>query len=269
MIDCNLALSYNPTPDMATTNFSRLKEDRLFNESEKILKMNGRYSPFIYRGNYRLSSNYIKNTSNCLILDFDDGLTVDEFKERANFAYAIGTTKSNNIEKNGVISERFRVIIPTETAINLDSREFSDLMEEIFLIFPEADRACKDTARAYSGYPGAEVHIQTGEYFDWEPYYKRAVKRRELKDWQRSERAKAVEVKYEGEGDVKKAMASKFRKIYTSGNRNNAVANIILWAKNEQLPYHEIRELIDSLVQESGDPLNDRELSQIYKYHLR
>ncbi len=269
MIDCNLVLSYNPTPDMATTEFVRRDIDALFENAGEILRMKGRYSPFIYAGNYRSGDNYIPNMSNCIILDFDDGLTIAEFEERADFAYAIGTTKSHKKEKNGHVCERFRVIIPTETAISLNSIDLSAMMTEVFRIFPEADTACKDTARAYSGYEGADVIIRHGEYFRWEPFFERVEKRRVHIEWQKKEKQKQFEKKEFTEDDTKKAMESRFKKIYTSGNRNNATADIILWAKNEKMPHHEIEELVTRLVNMSGDPLDDRELAQMFKYHLR
>ena len=269
MIDCNLTLSYCDSPKMATVNFRRLENDVMFEDVEKVLRSSGRYSPFIFTGDYRSSDNYIKCFSNCIVLDFDDGYTMEEFKESADFAYAIGTTKSHNKEKNGIVCDRFRVIIPTLTAIDLDQIGVSALMTEIFNIYPMADTSCKDSARAYAGYQESDVYIHYGKYFDWEPLYKKYLDRIEvIRRWQEKERAK-VEQREFTEDDIKSAMKSRFERLYTIGNRNNTVADIVLWAKKEGFTQSDTEELIVNLVLMSGDPLPDKEVLQILKYHFR
>ncbi len=268
MTDCNLIMSYCKSSGMATTDFKRADEDYYFEDVADVLGMDGRYSNFIFNGDYRLSDNYQKNVSNCIILDFDDGFIREEFAKRSSFAYATGTTKSHNKDKNGFTCERFRVIIPTETAVDLDQVGFSRLMQEIFMEYPEADTSCKDTARAYSGYVGADVDIHYGEYFDWEPYYNKSVKREELRQWQNRQRLKPMDYEFT-QDDTFKAMRSKFSKIYTAGNRNSAMADIILWCKKENIDYSTIENFVSELVLSSSDPLDDREMNQMFKYHLR
>ncbi len=266
MFDCNIVLSFNPTKEMNTTEFKRRSSDYMFDELESVLKMGGRYSSFIFKNDYRSSDNYINNMSNCIILDFDDGITIDEFKKSANFAYAIGTTKSHNIEKNGVICERFRVIIPTETAISLNSEDYSNMMSELFLEYTEADKACKDTARAYSGFTGAEVQIKRGDYFCWENYFKSYLDKKEImRRWQQKERERAVK-NFENE-DTKidwyreNWLNDKMRSIlkidekFTSGNRNNSLYSYARFFKD--------LELVDSEIVEAIEWINNMELHEI------
>ncbi len=268
MSECNLTMSYCKSNGMATTDFKRADEDYYFEDVADVLGMDGRYSNFIFNGDYRLSDNYQKNVSNCIVLDFDDGFTREEFAKRSSFAYATGTTKSHNKDKNGLTCERFRVIIPTETAVDLEQVGFSRLMKEIFMEYPEADTSCKDTARAYSGYVNTEVDIHYGEYFDWEPYFDKSEKREELRRWQNAEKAKTADYEFTKD-DTFKAMESRFKSIYTSGNRNNAVADIVLWCKKENIDYSTIETFVTNLVDTSGNPLDNKELSQIFKYHFR
>lgn len=273
MCDLNLTLSFNPTADMNTTEFKRLKSDYLFDDVAKVLKMDGRYSPFIFNNNYRKSDNYIKNISNCIVLDFDDGYTRDDFKSVLDgIAYATGTTKSHMISKNGLTCERFRVIIPTLTAIDLTSEEYSDMMREIFEVFPQADTACKDTARAYSGHHASEVTINHGGLFNWIPYYEKSIKRKELRRWQMREREKP---QFENNGtkadwyrenwlsDMMRSALGVDDKFVT-GNRNNAlysfarylkdiqltdieIVEAIEWINNGELPEHEIKLIMKGL----------------------
>ena len=270
MCDVNLTLSFNPMSDMNTTEFIRRSPDYNFEEADKVLRMSGRYSPFVFQNNYRNGENYIRNMSNCIILDFDDGFTMEEFKQSADFAYAIGTTKSHMIEKNGIVCERFRVIIPTETAISLTNEEHSDLMCEMFILYPNSDKSCKDAARAYSGYPNAEVEIVQGELFNWEETYDKAKKRKQLKIWQRQQREKPQVL-----GDGTKAdwyrenwLSDKMRlKLgvddkFISGNRNNAIYSFSRYMKDIELTDNEIVDAIDWI---NNGELGDHEIKQVLR----
>lgn len=271
MCDLNMTLSFNPTSDMNTTEFKRLGTDYYFEDMAKVLKMDGRYSPFIFRNDYRKSDNYMRNVSNCIVLDFDDGFTREEFKEMMDgFAYATGTTKSHMKEKNGVTCERFRVIIPTETAINLNSEEYSDMMREIFEVFPQADTSCKDTARAYSGYRGAEVEIFNGVLFDYEQYHDKATKRKQLREWQRQQKQKP-----EMQNDGTKAdwyrknwltdtMRDKLGvdEKFISGNRNTAIYTIARYLKEIELTDNEICDAVEWV--NSGE-LVESEIKQVLR----
>lgn len=271
MCSLNLTLSFNPTADMNTTDFKKMEKDYLFQESEKVLTMDGRYSPFIFNNDYRKSDNYLQNVSNCIVLDFDDGFTREEFKSMMDgFMFSIGTTKSHMKDKNGLVCERFRVIIPTETAINLNSEEYSNMMREIFEVFTQADTACKDTARAYSGFGGAEVEIYQGELFDWIPYHEKALKRKELRKWQIQQREKP-QVENNGTkadwyrenwlSDVMRAALGVDEK-FVSGNRNNAIYSIARYLKEIELTDNEICNAIDWV---NNGELGDFEIKQVLR----
>ena len=268
----NITMSYCNSAEMNTTNFKRREEDYDFLEIDKALKMNGRYSPFIFKNDYRKSDNCISNVSNCIVLDFDENFTREQFKQTANFAYAIGTTKSHNKEKNGIVCERFRVIIPTETAIYLKSEEFQDLMLAVFRIYPHADTACKDTARAYSGYANAEVEIVMGELFDWEKIYHEYIEEKEvLKRWQSKEQRLKPEVKYDGtkaDWYRKNWLNDTMRKSlkvddkFMPGNRNNAIYTISRYLKDIGLTGSEIQEAVEWV---NNGELPDKEIKQVLK----
>ena len=89
----NMTLSYNPTNKMATTDFNRFARDYSFDDMGIVLKMDGRYSPFIFNNNYRKSENYIQNISNCIILDFDDGEDYTIIKLMGSLSLVYGTSR--------------------------------------------------------------------------------------------------------------------------------------------------------------------------------
>ncbi|WP_201353839.1 hypothetical protein [Hydrogenimonas urashimensis] len=241
----------------------------MFDDFVRVLKMRGRYSPFWFMGDYRKGENRIADSTNAIVLDFDDGMSIEEFKKRIypNAAF-IGTTKSHRKEKNGKVCDRFRAIVPLLTAMDIPNDEYSMTMEEIYRHFPGVDTGCKDAARAYAGNPEAQTEFLYGEFFDWEPFLERAKQRIELARWAQEQKHKALSAK-ERDGDIFKAMKARFNRIYETGNRNNAVADIILWGKKEGVDYGTIERFVTDLVHSSGDPLPDRELRQLFKYHFR
>ena len=73
------------------------------------------YSPFVFKDNYRKAEN--STPTNLIIYDIDEGLTLDKAVTLcADFKSLIVTTKSHQVEKNGVVCDRFRVIIPLDEA---------------------------------------------------------------------------------------------------------------------------------------------------------
>jgi hypothetical protein len=101
-----------------------------------------------------------------IILDIDDGQTLEEgietFKE---FKSLIVTTKSHQVDKKGLIADRYRVILPLNQSI-IDMEYYSKLMR-CLTRFYKADIACSDPARYYSPNPKQEVYYSASEeYFD-------------------------------------------------------------------------------------------------------
>jgi hypothetical protein len=104
-------------------------------------------------GMHRLNSNL--KSMELLVLDIDDGCSIAE----ASFIFGkyqafIATTRSHLKEKNGVVAERFRVVIPLAEAIH-DDATFKATWHQARELCPAIDRACKDAARFY--FASAEV----------------------------------------------------------------------------------------------------------------
>ena len=133
---------------------------------ENVLKSNGRYSPFIYNENYRKESNTILNKTNCIMLDFDDGITLEKAKKLFDtYNVIIATTKSHQKEKNGIICDRFRVILPTDYFEDITIDEYKQMMSLLILRYG-SDNATKDVARYYYAYLESEIFINYGVNFD-------------------------------------------------------------------------------------------------------
>lgn len=92
-----------------------------FNKVIDIVKSDYRqYSPFTFKNGTKKSENWSNENQDLLILDIDDGLTIQDAKEQfKSYEYLLATTKSHQIDKKGLKCDRFRIIIPSN---NIDRK---------------------------------------------------------------------------------------------------------------------------------------------------
>jgi len=111
----------------------------------------------IFKENYRNLDNFQK--AYFIGLDVDEGATIEEAVSVFNkYAHCIVTSKSHNKEKNGVVADRYRIILKLEEPIT-DHKHFYATWQRLYEIFPVIDTACKDASRMW--YTGNEiVHVQ-------------------------------------------------------------------------------------------------------------
>lgn len=108
-------------------------------------------------GIFNAAKRTIKNLSNIrlLVLDIDDGCTLESAKETfAAFQHIIATSRSHQKEKNGVVCDRFRVVLFLDSEITND-KDFKATWETASKRWPFIDQACKDSSRFF--YPSPEI----------------------------------------------------------------------------------------------------------------
>jgi hypothetical protein len=143
--------------------FSVLKNMSMF--ADTIL--NCCWSPEIWKDGVRLKENFI--ASYFLVLDFDE--PGDETMHEINNAFCdhkriIATTKSHQKEKNGVVCDRFRLVIPWDKPVTELSLYLHN-MQCAYKRFPWADRACLTAGRFY--YPSKKIiYIDRESEYCWE-----------------------------------------------------------------------------------------------------
>lgn len=129
-----------------------------------------RYSSAIFEDRKRSTKNCI-GFGNCLIYDVDNDGVVDFTVENAvehfsDIQCLIVTTKSHQKEKNGKVTDRFRIIIPIDADISVDVDDYSayyTYVAELLGIEDYIDHSCKDAARMYQPNPNQEVHYSKSE----------------------------------------------------------------------------------------------------------
>ena len=121
--------------------------------SEIILKH--AWSPIVWKDGIRNTSNFI--SSDFLVLDFDK--PGEESMQEVNWSFQdhkriIATTRSHGILKNGIICDRYRLIIPFSKTIYQYS-DYRYQYAEALKRFPWADKSCLDGARFF--FPSKEI----------------------------------------------------------------------------------------------------------------
>ena len=113
---------------------------------------------------------YVIPGQNMIAWDIDEGMTVDEMEFiLSNYVYILYTTKSHQKEKNGIICDRFRVIMPTKTMFYVNPEEHKGLYENISSVLgiPSYDVATRNQGRLWFTSPTAKVIIKdSGELLD-------------------------------------------------------------------------------------------------------
>lgn len=226
-----------------------------------VVKSKYFYSATLYKNNHRRIENALPG-QDLIILDFDDGMEIEDAKQIFGvYDCIIATTKSHQKPKNGITSDRFRVILRVDYPIELNPQEYSKLLEEIIRTYG-ADKACKDISRKWSPYREAEVFRFKGKPFDWRRFYKKV----NIKQLKKSFRPETEH----NQDKLVKAIKTLFDNEYTPGNRNNTVVRALKWLKDEGFAPADIRTILSNEIDVRGG-LGDgeREKETIFRTHLR
>ncbi len=113
---------------------------------------------------------YVITGQNMIAFDIDEGLSVEEAKEKLKeYIYIIYTTKSHQKDKNGIICDRFRVILPTKTMFYVDAEQHKGLYENLSKVLdvPSYDIATRNQGRLWYTNPETTLYKnETGELLD-------------------------------------------------------------------------------------------------------
>lgn len=121
-------------------------------ELSNVITMKG-YSLGTFQNNHRTNENF--QGSHFVGLDFDGGMTLEEAKIAfKDYQHIIATTRNHQNEKNGIVCDRFRVILKADEFIN-NQYDYKSTVLELMKQYPNADTACSDAARFF--YESKEV----------------------------------------------------------------------------------------------------------------
>ena len=138
------------------------------------------WSPIVWKGGRRLQQYF--QQAQALVLDIDDGLTIEEAKkllDELGYIYLIGTTKSHQkIKHEGTPKEqpacdRYRIIVPAVAGCK-DLRDYKYSLTKMAAIF-KGDNSATDGARYFFRCSEIVAKKEEGKKFTWlknkEPKY--------------------------------------------------------------------------------------------------
>lgn len=123
------------------------------------------YSPSTFESGYRDSAHFVGGNE-VVVLDIDEGWGLSEARAwltAHQLRALVATTRSHQKAKNGVVCDRFRVLVPLNEPFIGTVKEFSYMMRGIHHFFEDKpDPAAKDCARFYYGNPEGEYWYSHG-----------------------------------------------------------------------------------------------------------
>lgn len=156
-------------------NYSTFKPIAIpFNQVPSLACSSGlMYSLGQFKDNVRRSANY-KGYADLIVFDFDEGWS-SELDDLFNnfYGYKI-PTKSHMKEKNGIVCERYRILLLVGNPVNLDYKQYRNLYKNIIKDLKlSADTSCVDATRFY--YSAEQplsnvVQLKGTQFFPWEKY---------------------------------------------------------------------------------------------------
>jgi hypothetical protein len=121
------------------------------------------FSPYGFRNGFKTANNYSNLKQNMLTFDIDDSMSVSEAQRLfSQYKYLIGTTKSHQKAKKGVICDRYRLCIP---AINIPTKD-DVYFRMLNLIVPSNDEQTSIKTGAFLGNDDAIIIYNEGRLFD-------------------------------------------------------------------------------------------------------
>lgn len=151
------------TVSVSTSSSSDVRSHTRFTETEfdPYLILDHVWSPIVWRDGIRRSENFER--CELIALDFDQGMSLFEAKAVFDgFWHVIATTRNHRLSKNGVVSDRFRVILRAQRPIACASA-LAATLSVLKSMYP-IDGSCKDAARLF--FPCVDL-VSVSEGLSW------------------------------------------------------------------------------------------------------
>lgn len=189
---------------------------------------------------------------NMVVLDVDKGFHLDAARELLkDHTHLIYTTKSHQIDKDGVIADRFRILLPINYHLEMDADEFREFMANVFSWLPfEADTQTGQRARKWATNDNAQVFYNTGELLDALKFIPKTSRNEEYRN---------SVVKLENLDNLERWFAQRM----VTGSRNNQMLKFaMLLVDTGQMSYQEVERRVMEFNAKLDNKLPDDELRQ-------
>lgn len=167
--DLDKPLMFSYSTDMSEGYYTNT--EGTWKDFHKVLSADGLcYSAHSFKGNKRSNETALTGFQ-LIILDIDGGVDLETAKILFDeYTYLIATTRNHQIEKKGIIADRFRIVLPMEYALDLEADTYTQMMKNMFDDLPiEVDRLA-DIGRMYFSSKDCEHWYNEGRLFNADKY---------------------------------------------------------------------------------------------------
>ena len=180
---------------------------------------------------------------NLLVLDVEKSVSLSTAKLLLkNYKYMVYTTKRHTPDEN-----RFRIVIPTNYTLSMDSKDYKEFMNNVFDWLPfEVDRQTNQRARKWLSHPD-HYEYNDGEILDVLPFIPKTSKNEERKHLL----------------DTQQSMDNLERWVINNtgdGNRNNMLLRYATILVDAGYDFDQIRQKVTSLNDKLPDKLEEAEI---------
>lgn len=220
-------------------------EEAPFNQLDKLL-----LAPDLHWCNHQFLDKHRKEENalpkfNMVVLDVDGGIQISTVRDLLkDYSYIIYTTKRSTKEDN-----RFRVILPLDYILELDSNDYKEFMNNIFKWLPfKTDESANQRSKKWLTNPG-DFYINEGKLLDALPFIPKTNRNEQFhKEYQ----------KIESMGNLERWFAQEISK----GNRNNNMIKYALALVDNGLSLQEVEGRVFSFNKQLQNPLPEDEISK-------
>lgn len=180
---------------------------------------------------------------NLLVLDVDEGISIDLIKVLLKeYKYFLHTTKRHTPQEH-----RFRLVLPLSHSLNMDSREYSEFMSNIYRWLPfKVDTQTAQRSRKWETYPGKYLY-NDGKSLDALQFIPKTKK---------AEEQKAQQLKQKDLNQLERWFLNNMK----NGNRNHMLLRYAYMLIDMSKTYTEIEKSVLLLNQRNEEPLDESEI---------
>jgi len=213
---------------------------------------------------HRRQDNFISG-QNCIAFDVDDGLDLNIAKKLLDgYVYIIYTTKSHQVEKNGSICDRYRIVMPTSTMFYCTYEEHKYMYDEIasFLGLSCYDKATRNVSRIWYVNKDAEVYVnRKGIMIDATMFINENEKFKSIKEISvRVDNENVATNDIRVNGFIKYIISN-----VTVGNRNQEIYKFIEFMKDINVEYSDIERNVIYVNSMLSEPLEETEINTLLR----
>lgn len=215
-----------------------------FDELPNLTQLQGMHWVNHHSINGHRSDDYMKGGFNMIVLDVDDGTTIETVRELLrDYKCFIHTTK-----RHTATDHRFRIAMPLNFKLTMDSEEYKEFMRNIFEWLPfEVDAATGQRARKWQTCPGHYEFIDGGELLDAMEFIPKTTKN--------DERKQSI-LKLGSLNNLERWFFTQLK----SGNRNNCFVRYALMLVDSGVQVPQVRDSILALNNKLDNKLSVAEI---------